>query len=116
MFRLSGASVWSAARRTTAEPFSWIGNLRQSLDTYTTTGWGLCLEHQKLHDDGFVAFVECDPEKSGSPSSGDRLKLGDAFRTGRVVHLKREYFSALFNAEIQPNLPMVFVEPAFSRN
>jgi hypothetical protein len=26
---------------------------------------GLCAEHQKRADDGFVALVECDPQRSG---------------------------------------------------
>ena len=43
--------------------------LRASMERHTTTGWGLCPEHQKLSDDGFVALVECDPQRSGSPSS-----------------------------------------------
>ncbi len=30
--------------------------LRASMERYTTTGWGLCAEHQKLFDDGFVAL------------------------------------------------------------
>ncbi len=63
--------------------------LRARLERYTTTGWGLCLEHQRLFDDGFVALVECDPGKSGHPSSADRLKPDQAYRTGRVLHLKR---------------------------
>ena len=31
--------------------------LRASLETHTTTGWGLCPEHQRLFEDGFVANV-----------------------------------------------------------
>ena len=40
--------------------------LRASMERHTATGWGLCPEHQKLADDGFVALVECDPQRSGS--------------------------------------------------
>ena len=36
-------------------------------------GWGLCPEHQKLSDDGFVALLECDPQCSGSQAGG-RMK------------------------------------------
>jgi hypothetical protein len=39
--------------------------LRASMAHHTTTGWGLCPEHQKLFEDGFVALVECDPQRSG---------------------------------------------------
>lgn len=30
--------------------------LRASMKHHTATGWGLCPEHQKLSDDGFVAL------------------------------------------------------------
>ena len=36
--------------------------LRASMERHTATGWGLCPEHQKLSDEGFVALVECDPQ------------------------------------------------------
>jgi hypothetical protein len=48
--------------------------LRASMERHTATDWGLCPEHQKLSDDGFVALVECDPQRSSSPSGADRMK------------------------------------------
>ncbi|MGA3985502.1 ATPase [Ralstonia nicotianae] len=83
--------------------------LRASMERHTPTGWGLCAEHQKLADDGFVALVECDPQRSGSP--GDRLKPEHAYRTGRLAHLKRHVFAKMFNVPIETNQPCVFVEP-----
>ena len=56
--------------------------LRASMERHTATGWGLCPEHQKLADDGFVALVECDPQRSGSQAGG-RMKPEQAYRTGR---------------------------------
>ena len=47
--------------------------LRASMERHTATGWGLCPEHRKLADDGFVALVECDPQRSGSQAGG-RMK------------------------------------------
>ena len=58
--------------------------LRASMERHTTTGWGLCPEHQKLFDDGFVALVECDPQRSGSQAGG-RMKPEQAYRTGRLA-------------------------------
>ena len=84
--------------------------LRQSLVRYTTAGWGLCAEHQRLHDEGFVALVEVDPERTGRPSSGDRLKPEDAYRTGRLAHLKRDLFNHVFDRSIQTDQPCVFVD------
>ena len=83
--------------------------LRASMEHHTKTGWGLCPEHQKLADDGFVALVECDPQRSGSP--GGRLKPEQAYRTGRLAHLKHHVFAKVFNVPIEANQPCVFVEP-----
>lgn len=83
--------------------------LRPSMEQRTTTGWGLCAEHQKLADDGFVALVECDPQRSGS--QGGRLNPEQAYRTGRVAHIKRHAFIQVFNLPIEARPPCVFVEP-----
>ncbi|CAB3682996.1 ATPase [Pseudomonas aeruginosa] len=85
--------------------------LRASMERHTATGWGLCPEHQKLSDDGFVALVECDPQRSGSPGGGNRVKPEQAYRTGRLAHLKREAFAQVFNVPIAADQPCVFVEP-----
>lgn len=84
--------------------------LRASMKRHTTTGWGLCPEHQKLFDDGFVALVECDPERSGVPADG-RMKSGQAYRTGRAAHLRRTAFRQVFNVPIEDKQACVFVEP-----
>ena len=85
--------------------------LRASMKRHTVTGWGLCLQHQKLSDDGFVALVECDPQRSGSPSGDGNMKPEQAYRTGRLAHLKREVFAKVFNVPIAADQPCVFVEP-----
>ena len=85
--------------------------LRASMERHTATGWGLCPEHQKLSDDGFVALVECDPQRSGSPAGGGRVKPEQAYRTGRLAHLKREAFAQVFNVPIAADQPCVYVEP-----
>ncbi|ABM59436.1 hypothetical protein [Verminephrobacter eiseniae] len=83
--------------------------LRASMERHTTTGWGLCAEHQKLADDGFVALVECNPQRSGSP--GGSVKPEQAYRTGRLAHLKRHVFAKVFNVTIEASQPCVLVEP-----
>ncbi len=85
--------------------------LRARLERYTTTGWGLCDEHQRLSSDGFVALVECDPQRSGLSSGSDRLKPEQAYRTGRLAHVKRDVFTRVFNVPIADDQPCVFVEP-----
>ena len=49
-------------------------HLCASMRRHTTTGWGLCAEHQKLSDDGFGALIECDPQRSGSPPGAGHIK------------------------------------------
>lgn len=85
--------------------------LRASLQHHTTTGWGLCAEHRKLFDEGYVALVECDPQRSGLAVGGERLKPEQAYRTGRIVHLRREVFARLFDVTIAATQACVFVEP-----
>ena len=85
--------------------------LRASMDRHTTTGWGLCAEHQRMHSDGFVALVECDPQRSGARSSDGLLKPGRAYRTGRLAHLRREVFARVFDVSIDTDQPLVFIEP-----
>lgn len=84
--------------------------LRASMERHTATGWALCPEHQKLSDDGFVVLVECDLQRSGSQASG-RMRPEQAYRTGRLAHLKREAFAQVFNVSIAADQPCVFVEP-----
>lgn len=43
--------------------------LRQSMAHHTVTGWGLCPEHERLFKDGYIALVECDPQRSGGPTA-----------------------------------------------
>lgn len=85
--------------------------LRARFAHTTTTGWGLCAEHRKLFDGGYVALVECDPQRSGLPVDAERLKPEQAYRTGRIAHLKREVFARLFNVPIDAKQACVFIEP-----
>lgn len=84
--------------------------LRASLERHTKTGWGLCPAHQKMADEGFVALVECDPQRSGVSDAG-RMKPEQAYRTGRLAHLRRAVFAQVFNVPIANAQACVFVEP-----
>ena len=85
--------------------------LRASMKHHTTTGWGLCPEHQRLFLEGFVALVECDPQRSGSPTVSGLMKPDQAYRTGRLAHLKRDAFARVFNVPVALEQPCVFIEP-----
>ena len=81
--------------------------LRNTLERKTVTGWDLCPKHAKLWARGYIALVECDPEKS--KFTGGAIKPEDAYRTGRVVHIRKKAAQQIFNVEM--NFPVAFVEP-----
>jgi hypothetical protein len=59
--------------------------LGKRFEMHTVTGWGLCPEHQKLYDDGYVALVGADLAKSKLLSNGNCTPEG-AWRTGECKH------------------------------
>lgn len=81
--------------------------LRERFEMHTPTQWKLCAEHQKLHEDGFIALVEA----SNPPLDVTRMQPGDARRTGLICHVKRNIATELFGLGGEVNLPMFFVEP-----
>lgn len=70
--------------------------LRPSLEQYTVTGNGLCPEHKKLFDDGYVALVEV---------SADRKH-----RTGNLAHVSRRVWNDVFDTSFDERAPMAYVE------
>lgn len=81
--------------------------LRNTLERKTVTGWDLCPEHAKLWEREYVALVECDPEKS--KFTGGTIKPEDAYRTGRIAHIRKAAAKRIFNVEMTS--PVAFVEP-----
>lgn len=79
-------------------------HLRKSMEERTVTGWGLCPEHQKLHDDGYVALVEIDPDRSPLPCKPDNV-----YRLGGIAHVRRSVWQDIFNCS-SPEGPMVFCD------
>jgi len=85
--------------------------LRKRMQRHTVTGWGLCNAHRRLFDEGFVALIECDPQRSGVPADQDHMSPEQAWRTGRLAHLRREALARVVNVALAPDVPCVFVEP-----
>lgn len=75
--------------------------LKQSMERYTTTGWGMCPECDKLRQAGYVALVGCDSEKSEIRDG--IVDPSGAYRTGKIVHIKEEAFVRVFNAPVPRN-------------
>lgn len=78
--------------------------LKKTFERHTVTGNGLCPEHQKLFDDGYIAFVEISNETKSST-----LQPEEACRTGRIAHVRRAVAADMFNVPIG-NEPLAFVE------
>jgi len=72
--------------------------LRKTLTSDEMMGFDLCEEHQKLCNDGYVALVGIDENKSTMP-----YKVESVYRTGAIAHLKIEAFTEIFNAEVPEN-------------
>lgn len=79
--------------------------LRDIPEDKRVTGYGLCKEHERLFEEGYIALVG-----ALEPAGNTRVKLEDAHRTGAVIHMKRDVFKATFDTEIADDLPMVFVD------
>ncbi len=72
------------------------------------TGYELCPEHQKLHEDGYIALVVA---KRYSTDGRTRMKLGEGDRTGEIVHMKRAVFSKLFDVDEEvASLEMIYID------
>ena len=75
-------------------------HLSQSLEMHTVTHFQLCPEHQTLWDDGFVAFIEIEPD---SPRT-----LTESLRTGRIMHMHQSIATQVFEGTFEK--PICFVE------
>lgn len=75
-------------------------HLNQSLEMHTVTHFDLCPEHKALWDDGFVAFIEVEPD---SPRS-----IAKSIRTGLLMHMHKSVAEQVFSATF-PH-PIAFIE------
>ncbi len=82
--------------------------LGKRFEQYTITGWGMCEEHQKLKDDGYVALIGCDEEKSSRTPNGN-IDPDGAFRTGEIAHLKTTAWENIMNVSV-PDQMICFCE------
>lgn len=74
--------------------------LKPSLDPHTVTGLGLCPEHQARWDDGFIAFIEVEPD---SPRT-----ITESIRTGLIMHMHRSVAEQVFTGSFDK--PIAFIE------
>ena len=78
--------------------------LRSRFERYTVTGWGMCPEHKALMDQGYIALVGIDPDKSKS------MDPQGVYRTGEIAHVRANVWEQIFDVPV-PEQGMAFVEP-----
>jgi hypothetical protein len=83
--------------------------LRERFERNTVTGNGLCPEHQKLHDDGYLALVAIDESKS--QLSNNTTTPNTAYRTGDIAHVRRTVARDIFNVPVPDEEPLMFCSP-----
>ena len=79
--------------------------LRDIPKDQTYTGYGMCEEHAKLDDDGYIALVEGVKHTTASTA-----KPEDVHRSGRIMHMRRTVVEDMFNVDVSGS--MIYVEPA----
>jgi len=80
--------------------------LKERFDRYTTTGYKMCPEHEKLRIDGYIALVVVDASKSHACES--IMKTENAHRTGEIMHIRKTVADKIFNPAI--TTPLAFID------
>lgn len=78
--------------------------LKATFDLLTVTGYGMCDDHKKLREMGYVALIEADRNQSKVTSKieeGEQVEriegIENAARTGKFAHVGVAAFAELFN-------------------
>jgi len=83
--------------------------LKQSLESSTVVGWGLCKEHQQLANDGYIALIACDEARSERDAKGG-ITLAGAWRLGDYAHVRRTAARRLFNIPFTDDQALMFCD------
>lgn len=75
--------------------------LRPHMERTTTTGWGMCPEHQRLADEDYIALIEI------KNMAADFMELEKADRTGRIMHMRRAKAAEMFNVPIPKEIAFI---------
>jgi len=80
-------------------------SLKNSLEKETITGWGFSPEVQEKIDEGFVALVEIDYEKSTKEDG--KITPEGAYRLGTIAYIKRDAFEKIFDRKDIKNMSWI---------
>lgn len=82
--------------------------LMDTLETNLVSGYGLCEDHSNKIEEGYIAFIAIDEEKSDINDDGSVSQSG-AHRTGVILFIKKEAAEALFEG-MEFDKPIVFID------
>ncbi|WP_198086660.1 hypothetical protein [Variovorax sp. E3] len=71
----------------------------------------MCPEHGKCFEEGFVALIEGDPERSGASAIHGQLSPAQALHTGLVPIQGAKHPRGCSTSRSRADQPGVFVEP-----
>ena len=74
--------------------------LKETLDHHHLVGWGFCPEAQEKLDEGFVALVAVDADKSDRDVDGTITPDG-AYRLGPIAWVRTSVAKDMFNVPIK---------------
>ena len=74
----------------------------------THAGLQPCPEVQERLDDGYVALVAIDPDKSEYERNGN-VRFEGAYRTGQIAYMKRDRMQDILGADPGDH-PMIFID------
>lgn len=72
------------------------------------TGHAPCPACKTKLDDGYVALVEIDPDRSGATDSKETITQREAYRTGNISWIRSKVWDDVFNVPL-PDPPLCFV-------
>lgn len=80
--------------------------VRKTFERHTVTGWSLCSECTAKNKEGYINLVVCDINK-GSGVNPDQV-----WRTGEIIHIKREAFGRIFNCAAPKSFAWIDIDSA----
>lgn len=83
--------------------------LGETLEARTVTGMGMCPSCDGLREDGYIALIGCDPERTSVNAWGG-VKPGDAYRTGSIAHMRKEAAAKVFGEQMVEDHVFLFVD------
>lgn len=82
-------------------------NRGKEASRHTVTHLDLCPDDKQKLDDGYIALVAIDPEKSDL--SDGLAKPESAYRTGALAHIRRPLAKEMLGID-DPDIPFVYVD------